>query len=123
MSRCKIKTYIKASRENNDKNPKFKISDIVKISQYKNIFAKGFVSNWFEEVFLIKKVKSTAPWTYVISDLKGEEFIGMFFSKKNCKETNQKEFRVEKVIQRKDDKLYVKWKDYDNSFNRSIKKT
>ena len=54
-----------------DKDPKFKIGHIVRISKYKNIFAKGYVPNWPEEVFLIKKVKNTLPWTYVMSDLKG----------------------------------------------------
>ena len=57
------------------KDPKFKIGDIVRISNYKNIFAKGYVPNW-SEVFVIKKVKKTVPWTFVISDLKGNvQFI------------------------------------------------
>ena len=58
---------------------------------------------------MIKKLKNTAPWIYVISDLNGEELPNRF-TKKNCKKTNKKEFRVEKVIKRKGDKLYVKWK-------------
>ena len=57
------------------KDPKFKIGDIVRISNYKNIFAKGYVPNW-SEVFVIKKFKKTVPWTFVISDLKGNvQFI------------------------------------------------
>ena len=55
-------------------------------------------------------------WTYVISDLKGDEIVGTFY-KKELQKTNQKEFRVEKLIKRKSDKLYVKWKGYDSSFN------
>ena len=51
----KSNTYIDSSEENNENNPKFKIDDIVKISKYKNIFAKGYTPNWFEEVFVIKK--------------------------------------------------------------------
>ena len=51
------------------------------LSKNKNIFAKGHVPDWFEEVFLIKKVKTTVPWTYVISNLKGREIIGSFFEK------------------------------------------
>ena len=54
-------------------------------------------------------------WAYVISDLKVEEIVGTFYQKRIAK-INQKEFRVEKVIKRKYDKLYVKWKDYDSSF-------
>ena len=49
---------------------------------------------------MIKKVKNTVPWTYVISDLKGEEIIGMFYEKE-LQKTNQKEFRIEKLIKRK----------------------
>ena len=56
------------------------------------------------------------PWTYVISDLKDEEIVGTF-CKKELQKANQKEFRAEKVIKRKDDKLYVTWKGYDCSFD------
>ena len=112
----KSSLYIDSSKEINDKDPKFKIGDIVRISKYKNIFAKGYVPNWSEEVFVIKKVKNTVPWTYVISDLKGEEIVGTFYEKELQKK-HQKDFRVKKVIKRKGDKLYVKWKGYDSSFN------
>ena len=74
--------------------------------------------NWSEEIFVIKKIKNTVPWKYVLNDLNGEEIIDSFYQKA----TNQREFRVEKVIKRKSDKLYVKWKGYDNSFNSWIDK-
>ena len=77
----KPSTYIDSSKEINDEDPKFKIADIVRISKYKNIFAKGYIPNWSGEVFVIKKVKNTVPWTYVISDLKGEEIVGTFYEK------------------------------------------
>ena len=86
---------------------KFKIGDNVRISKYEIFFAKGCVPNWPEEVFVIKKIKNTVPWIYVISDLKGEEIVGTFY-KKELQKTNQKEFRVEEVIKRKSHKLYVK---------------
>ena len=70
---------------------------------------------------MIKKVKDTVPWTYVISDLKGEEIVGTFHENEFQK-TNQKEFRIENVIKRKGDKLYVKWKGYNNSLNSWIDK-
>ena len=70
---------------------------------------------------MIKKFKNTVPWTYVISDDKGEEIIGTFYEKE-LQKANQKEFRVEKVIKRKGDKLHVKWKGYDSSFNSWIDK-
>ena len=63
-----------------------------------------------------KKIKNTVPWTYVISDLIGEEIVGTFYEKE-LQKTSQKEFSVEKVIKRKGDKLYVKWRGYDCSFN------
>ena len=77
----KSNIYISSNKETNDKDPKFKIGDIVRISKHKNIFAKAYVPNWSGEVFVIKKVKNTVPWTYVISDLVGEEFVGTFYKK------------------------------------------
>ena len=68
----KDNTYIDFEKEVNNKDPKFKVGDDVIISKYKNIFAKGYMANWSEEVFVIKKVKSTVTWTYVINDLNSE---------------------------------------------------
>ena len=95
----KSSTYIDSSKEINNKDPKFKIVDIVRILKYKNIFVKGYVPNWSEEVFLIKKVGKTIPWTYVISDLKSGEIFGTFFQSE-LQKTNLKEFRLEKVIKK-----------------------
>ena len=117
----KDNTYSNVDKEVNNNDPKFKVGDRVRISKYKNIFAKGFIPNWSEEVFVIKKVKNTISWTYVINDLNGEEIIGAFYEKELLK-TNQEEFRIEKVIRGKGNKLYVKWKSYDNSFNSWIDK-
>ena len=117
----KDNTYIDFSKKRNDKDPKFKVGDHVRISIYKNIFAKGYTPNWSEEVFIVSKIKNTVPWTYIINDLKDEEIIGTFYEKE-LQKTNQKEFRIEKVIRRKGDKLYVKWKGYDSSFNSWIVK-
>ena len=105
----KSRTYIDFSKKINDEDPKFEIGDIVRISTYKNVFPKGYIRNWSEEVFVMKRVKNAASWTYVISDLKVEEIVGMFYEKELPK-ANQKELRFEKVIKRKGDKLYVKWK-------------
>ena len=63
----------------NKKDPKFKVGDNVRISKYKNIFAKGYTPNWSEEVFVINKIKNTVPWTYVINSLNGEEITGSFY--------------------------------------------
>ena len=73
--------YIDFNKENNKEGPKVKVVDHVRISKYKNIFAKVFVPNWSEEVFVIKKVRNTVPWTYGISDLEVEENAGTFYEK------------------------------------------
>ena len=65
------------------------VGDHIRISKYKNIFAKGYMPNWSEEVFLVSKIKNTARWTYVINDLNGEEIIGKFYEKE-LQKTNQK---------------------------------
>ena len=75
--------------------------------------------NWFKEIFVVKKVENNVPQRYVINDLNGKKTIGTFYEKE-LQNRNQKEFRIEKVIKRKGDKLYVKWKGYDNSFNSKI---
>ena len=77
----KDNTCIDFKKEVNDNDPKFKVGDYVRISKYKNIFAKGYTPNCSEEVFVIKKVKNTVPCTYVINDLNGEEIIGTFYEK------------------------------------------
>ena len=113
----KSSTYINLSKENNNKDPIFKIGDIVLISKYETIFAKGHTPNWSEEVSVIKKIKNTVPWTYFINDLNGEEIVGTFYENE-LQNTNQEEFRTEKLMKSNGDKLYVKWKGYNNWFNR-----
>ena len=114
-------TYINTDKETNDKDPKFIVGDRVRISKYKNFFAKGYTPSWSEEIFFIKKVKNTVPWTYVINDLNGEEIMETFYEKE-LQKTSQEEFRIENVIERKGDEMYVKWKGYGNSFNSWIDK-
>ena len=75
----------------------------------------------FEEIFVIKEINNTVPWTYEINDLNGDEIIGTFYEKE-LQRTNQEEFRIEKVIKKKGNKLYVKWKGFDKSFNSWIDK-
>ena len=109
-------SYAEYNEDSNVTNPKFKVGDHVRISKYKNIFAKGYTQNWSEEVFVVSKIKNTVPWTYVVSDLNGEEITGSFYEKE-LQKISQEKFRIEKVLKRKSDKLYVKWKGYDDSFN------
>ena len=93
----KDNTYINISKEVNDKDPKFKVGDHVRISKYKNIFAKSYTPNWSEQIFVIKEIKNTVPWTYVINDFNGKEIIGTFYEKE-LQKINQQEFRIEEVI-------------------------
>ena len=85
----KDNTYYNIGKEVNDKDPKFKVGDPVRISKYKNIFAKGYTPNWSEEIFVIKEIKNTVPWMYVINNINAEEIIGTFYEK-NCKKQTNK---------------------------------
>ena len=80
--------------ESNEKSPKFKIGDHVRISKYKKIFAKEYTPNWSEEIFIVNKVKNTLPWTYEINDWSREKILGGFYEKEQ--KANQKEFSIEK---------------------------
>ena len=79
MKPIKVKnnTYSNHIKEVNEWT-KFKVGDHVRISIYKNIFAKGYTPNWSEELFAIKEVKNTIPWTDVINDLNGEKLLEHF---------------------------------------------
>ena len=94
--------YAEQNEDSNEKGPYLKIGNHVRISKY-------------------SKIKNTVPWTYVISDVNGEKIAGSFYEK-DLQKTSQEKFRIEKVLKRKGDKLYVKWKGYDNSFNNWIDK-
>ena len=87
----KSNEFIDATKEINEKDPKFIIGDNVRILKYKNVFAKGYVPNWSEEIFVIKKVKNTVPCRYVITDLKGEKNVGTFYENE-LQKTNRKDF-------------------------------
>ena len=82
-----------------------KIGYIVRISKYKNVFAKGYTPNWSEDVFMIKNFKTSVPWIYVINDVNGEEIVRKCYENE-WQKTNQIRLRFEKVIKRKGDKLY-----------------
>ena len=117
----KLNTYNDSIKKINNKDPKFKIGDTVRISKNKIIFPKDYTPNWFEEIFVIKKVKHTVLQTYIINDLNGEEIVGALYEKE-VEKANQKELTIEKVVKRKGDKLYVKWKGYNNALNNWIDK-
>ena len=109
-------SYAEYNENFNKKEPKFKVGYHVKISKYKNIFAKGYASNWSEEVFVVSGIKNAALWTYAINDLNGKKITESFYEKE-LQKTCQENLRIQKVHKRKCDKLYVKWKGYNNHFN------
>ena len=78
----KDNTYINIGKEVNDKDPKFKVGDHVRITKYKNVFVKGYTRNWsvyqYISILVISKIKNTVPWIYIIKDLTGEEIVGIF---------------------------------------------
>ena len=77
---------------------------ILEYQKYKNVFARGYTPKYSEEVFLIRKVKNTVLWTYVIKDLNVEETVGTFYQNE-LQKANQNKFRMEKVIKRKGDMI------------------
>ena len=96
-------SYAEYSEDSNLTKPKFKVGDHVRISKYKNIFAKGYMQNWWEEVFIVSKIKDIVPWTYVLSDLNGGKIAGSFYEKE-LQKTSQEKVRIEKALKRKGDK-------------------
>ena len=71
-------SYADYNEDSNEKDPKFKVGDHVRISRYKSIFAKWYTQNWSKEGFVVGKIKNTVPWTYLISELNGEPITGIF---------------------------------------------
>ena len=108
--------YAEYNEDSNVTKPKFKVGDHVRISKHKNIFDKRYTKNWSGEVLVVSKIKDEVSWKFVISDLNGGQIAGSFHEKE-LKKTSQEKFRIEKVLKRKGDKLYVKWKGHNNSFN------
>ena len=92
-------SYAEYNENVNTEDAKFK-GDHVRISKYKNIFAKGYALNWSEDVFVVSKIQKTVPQTYVINDLSGEEITGCFM-KKNCKKLVKKNLEQKKYLKEK----------------------
>lgn len=101
----------------------FKLNDYVRISKYKNLFAKGYTPNWTTEIFQIKRRQATKPITYLLKDISGCDIKGSFYKEELQKVKYPDVYLVEKILRKKKDKIYVKWLGFDNSFNSWIKKT
>ena len=84
------RSYAEYNENANVIKPKFKIGDHVRVSKYKNVFAKVYTQNWSEEDFVVSKIKDTVPWTYVIIDLNGEPNTGSFYEQELQKSSQEK---------------------------------
>ena len=73
-----IRVYID---EHNEKDSRFKVGDRIRISKFKNIFAKGYAPNWSKEILIVDKINDTVPYTYNLKDLNDEETKGGFYDK------------------------------------------
>ena len=95
-------------------SPKYHVGDKVRRTRKKGTFEKGFTPNWTEEVFTISSVKATKPPTYTIKDTLGEPVQGTFYEQE-LQLSVQEIFRIERVLRKKKNEVYVKWKVYSNA--------
>ena len=101
---------------------KFKIGDRVRISLEKNIFEKGYETNWTQDFFVINDIKySNVPY-YYLKDLKNEKLDGTFYEQELQKTKQDDLYTIEKILKMKNNKIFVKWRGYDSSFNSWINK-
>lgn len=98
-------------------NIKFRIGDHIRLSKYKNVFAKGYLPNWTTEIFTVKKIQYTDPITYLLSDWDGNDIKGGVYAEEMQKVKYPDVYLVEKILRRKNNKVYVKWLGFDNRFN------
>ena len=96
----KSNKYIDFNKEIRNKHPKFKIGDIVRISKYKNKFAKGYTRNWSEDIFVIRKIKNTVWWHILLMILMEKKLLEVF-TKNNRKKKNKKRLQLKKNNARK----------------------
>lgn len=104
------------------RRPKFKVGSHVRISKYKSVFDKGYTPNWTTEIFKVRKVQYTDPYTYLLEDEKGDDIEGGFYEHEIQSVKHPDAFLVEKFIRKKGDNVYVKWLGFDQTHNSWIKK-
>ena len=113
----KVKKLLKTF---NGKRPKFKVGDLVRLAVLKDTFEKAYIINYTDKVYIIKEVKKTLPYTYIVEDDKGKVHKGSFYEQ-DLQKAKTDRFRVEKIIRWKtiNGKRYglVKWMEYDDSYN------
>lgn len=119
LERIRAAKYYKI---NENKKPKFKIGDVVRISKEKHIFEKGYTPNWTTENFTITKVRPTIPVTYNIKDYRNESIDGIFYEEELQKSKYPGIYLIERVIRKRGENLLVKWLGFDDTHNQWIHK-
>lgn len=99
------------------KNVKFKVGDHVRLSKYKHVFEKGYLPSWTTEVFKISKIQNTDPITYLLVDWEGNEIKGSVYTEEMQLVKHPDVYLVEKILRKKNNKVYVKWLGFDKRFN------
>ena len=95
---------------------KFKLGNLVRIPRKRGVFEKGYTVRWTEEVFKVVGIFHTNPITYKLEDLNGEEIQGSFYEQE-LQKSRQQVYRIEKVLKKLGNKVYVQWAGYVESFN------
>ena len=106
LAEIRVHSYIDFDVEKNDKDPWLKVTEHVRISEYKYIFAKGYTQSWSEKVSVVKNVKNIVPRSCVIEDLKGKEVVGDFYERE-LQKTSKTDFKITKVLKREKKTNYM----------------
>ena len=101
----------------------FKMGDVVRISKYKTVFAKGYLPNWTTELFKIRLIKHGTPVTYMLEDTRGNPIQGRFYEEELQRARYEDAYLVEKVLKKRGDKVLVRWLGFDSSHDSWINKT
>lgn len=96
---------------------KFKVGDKVRLSKYKHVFEKGYLPSWTTEIFTISKIQYTDPITYLLVDWEGNEIKGSVYAEEMQKTKHPDIYLVEKILRKKNGKVFVKWLGFENRFN------
>lgn len=105
-----------------EKNPKFKLGEHVRVSRTKGAFTKGYLPNWSTEIYTIRKVQLTNPTTYLLKDAENKNILGGFYEQELLKAKFPDVYLVEKILKRKNNKVFVKWLGFSNQHNSWIDK-
>lgn len=117
-----LQNIYKYKKSLSTKGAKFDVDDYVRISKYKSEFSKGYTPNYSTEIFKIYKVVQTEPVTYLLNDVDGKPILGGFYQEELVKVKYPDIYLVEKIVKRKNDKVYVKWLGFPSSKNSWISK-